>query len=268
MTFKRRFNADHNYFDIIDTKERAYWLGFFATDGSIGEKNKLILRLASIDIGHIEKFKFALRSEHNIVTACYNNKGFYNSCIIIRSTQMTQSLARLGIVPQKTFTVHRPRLHPSLLRHYWRGAFDGDGSIYQLSSNGPYNISFCGNPLMVQDYIADIKIYLNIDVKYETKDNIQSAYTRKRADVLSILNWLYQDSTIYLDRKYKQYQDFKSNYVAVKPDATELFTPDLFYKEYNNLGSLIAIANKYNFHQSTIQRLNKRFKKLGYGPQQ
>lgn len=211
------YSVDDHYFDTIDTEEKAYWLGFFAADGSIGESNKVILRLASIDCSHIEKFKEALKSQHNIVTKT-NKKGFSNSCIVIRSTLLTKALAKYSIIPHKTFSVRKPQLSTNLLRHYWRGVFDGDGSIYKLRRDGQTNISLCGNPLMIQDYINDVKKYLNIDIKIENKKKIQYAYSRRRLFVLSILDWLYSDAHVYLDRKYDSYLNFKLTY---KPSIRE-----------------------------------------------
>ena len=45
-------------FEIIDTEEKAYWLGFLYADGSVSSTdNRIELGLAEKDLNHIEKFK-------------------------------------------------------------------------------------------------------------------------------------------------------------------------------------------------------------------
>lgn len=50
-------NILHN-FEIIDTEEKAYWLGFLYADGSVSSsEDKIELGLAEQDMHHIEKFR-------------------------------------------------------------------------------------------------------------------------------------------------------------------------------------------------------------------
>lgn len=38
----RKYNYNDNYFENIDTEEKAYWLGFIAADGSIVNNNRAL----------------------------------------------------------------------------------------------------------------------------------------------------------------------------------------------------------------------------------
>ena len=52
---KRKFNR--SIFHILDTKEKAYWLGFILADGYINEdKNFLRIKLMQADENHLQKF--------------------------------------------------------------------------------------------------------------------------------------------------------------------------------------------------------------------
>ena len=56
---KTPFNE--NFFDIIDTEEKAYWLGFLYADGFITSKdNKIGLSLSIKDIDHLAKYNKSL----------------------------------------------------------------------------------------------------------------------------------------------------------------------------------------------------------------
>ena len=56
----KKHNVDKNYFEIINTEDKAYWLGFLYGDGCvcISSKRKLkSLRLKRTDENHIDLFK-------------------------------------------------------------------------------------------------------------------------------------------------------------------------------------------------------------------
>ena len=52
---KHFYNED--YFKVIDSEDKAYWLGFISADGSVSKDAYHIrISLSSIDIKHLEKF--------------------------------------------------------------------------------------------------------------------------------------------------------------------------------------------------------------------
>ena len=62
---KKHVNED--YFEVIDTEEKAYWLGFLYADGSVGTSRYTVeLALKEEDYEHILKFKEHIESEHKI----------------------------------------------------------------------------------------------------------------------------------------------------------------------------------------------------------
>ena len=56
---------DKHFFDVIDTEEKAYWLGFIYADGYV-TKTVFGIKLKDSDTCHLEKLKSALKSEHSI----------------------------------------------------------------------------------------------------------------------------------------------------------------------------------------------------------
>ncbi len=66
MAGKRKYELDEYVFDVIDTEEKAYWLGYLYCDGHIGSKgtsagNLNLLRLDSVDFDIIQKFRVFLK---------------------------------------------------------------------------------------------------------------------------------------------------------------------------------------------------------------
>ena len=47
---------------MIDTEEKAYWLGFITADGCIVSKGGLSVNLVATDAGHLEKLSVSLSS--------------------------------------------------------------------------------------------------------------------------------------------------------------------------------------------------------------
>ena len=69
---------DEHSFDVIDTEEKAYWLGFLYADGNVSNtKNEVGITLQSSDIKHLYKFKTFLKSS-KIPTLNVSEK--YNRC--------------------------------------------------------------------------------------------------------------------------------------------------------------------------------------------
>jgi hypothetical protein len=68
MMNKMMYKFNREFFNVIDTEEKAYWLGFLAADGCIRKNKKnshqLVLKLSVRDMGHVVKFKKSLKSNH------------------------------------------------------------------------------------------------------------------------------------------------------------------------------------------------------------
>jgi hypothetical protein len=64
--YNKKYNFNENYFEKIDTEEKAYWLGFITADGSInlgyGKQKfyQLHINLKGGDYSHLEKFQKAI----------------------------------------------------------------------------------------------------------------------------------------------------------------------------------------------------------------
>ena len=69
--WNRKYHDKHtlifDYFDNIDTNEKAYWLGYLTADGTIS-KNNYKASLSSKDLEIIEKFKKCINTTHPIST--------------------------------------------------------------------------------------------------------------------------------------------------------------------------------------------------------
>ena len=134
----RKYEVNHNFFNKIDTEEKAYILGFLYADGYVSTKRNLIgLTLQESDIEIITKINKIIHKDKPLVfinTKKYHpGKNWQNSLRMeIASKQMTNDLVRLGCIPNKTYFLKFPAyeiIPEFLFHHFIRGFFDGDGCI-------------------------------------------------------------------------------------------------------------------------------------------
>lgn len=204
---KKHINS--NFFTKVDNEIKAYWLGFIAADGYIGKNNEIEIALQERDRNHLEKFKRDINSNHKIGTKCVtrNGKVFRANRISIKDTQLAQALQRLGVINAKSCIVEMPDL-PSLemYRHFLRGYFDGNGSV--VYQQGYIGFEYCTGSYTlarsIQDHAKEI-VKVKSTLSQYGEHNYQLRST-SRDEGFRYLEFLYHDSTVYLDRKYEKYQ--------------------------------------------------------------
>ena len=224
-----KFTCDEHYFDVIDTEEKAYWLGMMYTDGYIMKpkqysSRKVGLSLGIKDLAHLEKFRTALSSNANIMT--YKTETSFGPTeygrILLSSEILAQGLIRNGCCENKTFLLTFPTeaiIPRRLMRHFVRGCIDGDGSLVREKPTGSnltptYLLKFCGTLEMVegmkQFFCCE---HLKISRRHKNRSNNNFQMTlRGNRKTFAALDLLYDNSTIYLERKYQQYVYYKHEY--------------------------------------------------------
>jgi len=203
---ENKIKMNETFFSVIDTEEKAYWLGFIAADGCI-RKNKsgsheLSIHLAEKDVEHLVAFRKAIQSEHTI--SVRQNGKYRSAKIQIIRKQMTDDLMKLGIVQNKTFEpFHIPE---PFMNHWLRGLFDGDGSFWIRKRPGlkqQIAFSFTCATMQQIELICSIFIANNIlgGSVYQAEKNAYHFSFEGNKKVASIVKLLYDNPTIYLERK-------------------------------------------------------------------
>lgn len=212
----KKYEYNKTVFSKIQTEEEAYWLGFLLADG-YNSDNKMI-RVDIKDKGHLEKLSKLIYPSGDKPIAV-RDLGFgpiyYFSCNIL---SIVQNLNKHGIVPRKSKIATMPNIDVGLVRHFIRGLFDGDGSIcYTMDKNyRRYQFSIVGTEellLPIKDFFLE---YADINLGHGKMKMIYRIYKKGNQQIMTLLNWLYEDSNIYLDRKHKVYQDMLDYYKSKK----------------------------------------------------
>lgn len=145
----RRYTLNASCFDEITTEEQAYWLGFITADGGIIESGRtyaLRVELAEADADHIRLLTAALGSNK----PPWTRTGLIG--VSLDSWRLVERLGQLGLKPRKSATVEPWSGPADLMPHYWRGLFDGDGSIYKVGTRTDWCLNICGSRPCVEGF--------------------------------------------------------------------------------------------------------------------
>lgn len=127
-----KYFYNKNFFKSIDTPEQAYWLGFIAGDGCIKEKRgeyfSLIFTLHLSDKSHLQKFKKCIQYTGKVLEYKYGDTKAAR--LDIASDNLCLDLINLGITPNKSLTITDQVIPKYFQRHFIRGLFDADGSLW------------------------------------------------------------------------------------------------------------------------------------------
>lgn len=205
----RIYSLNEHAFDVIDTEEKAYWLGFLFADGYNNEKkHRIEISLQQSDYGHLEKFKEFLETE--VPVKLYQTKGYTKAVFGITSRKLSESLAKIhGCVQAKTHIRFYPIINDELNRHFIRGYFDGNGSFsHTTTTEDRWQISITGNKnfILVLKYILERQANVK-ETKLNTrndKPSVAAHYSGKHV-CERIMKYLYEKSCVYLQRKYDKY---------------------------------------------------------------
>lgn len=205
----RKHFFDENVFENINEQWKAYFVGFMFADGCI-RKDGLVAKI-SISYKDREIIDFFNQKIPNTKiyiekAKIYHKRGktFNNHkkiTMLLCSKKLCGDLIKLGCKPQKSLILDWPIGIPdSLLLHFIRGYFDGDGSI---SKNGK-SVSF------VTSYVfADKLRYFfdkyQISIKIYPHGNVSKVLIFRKNDLIKLKNLLYLNAEFYLQRKYNRF---------------------------------------------------------------
>ena len=214
---KRKLDLEINWFKNIDTEVKAYYLGFLYADGNVSKREnsfKIEIHKKDIEILYdLSKKLYPTEDPVNRIKYDRSEYVYLNVCGI----DMMADLIGHGCVPAKTFIVSMPVLKPELMRHFIRGVLDGDGGI-SFGKDGRVKVYITG----CSTFLNQIKDYIYSECGVDwplypiTGKESESLFTSNKNTVITLLNWLYDGSSIYLQRKYDLYLKAKQKYEKTK----------------------------------------------------
>ncbi len=214
---RRKYSLNETYFDTIDTPNKAYILGFLYADGYNSlDKQTISLSLQEEDKMILEAMRNELNSEKTLEFIDYSNKHDFGYTyknqyrLIFFSAHMCNSLNSIGMTQNKSLTLEFPAIDPSLYSHFIRGYFDGDGSVCFSAKTGNSIVTITSTNSFCEKIKSIISSTLNIHVGVYDASNKNSitkvASISGTNQVKVFLDYIYNDAELYLERKYKKYE--------------------------------------------------------------
>lgn len=206
-----------NDLEVIDSEEKAYILGLWMSDGWVTD-NEICIKIHKDDRQLIEKIRDFFAPEVPIKEV-KNTVSFRLSSI-----KLVEQFNSYGCIKNKTYSeMHVPNISKELIRHFIRGYFDGDGTIFMDRKYYKSNIcSICEGflkelqKILTENYIES---RINIEVREgkplkdpdgkitTTQKNMYRLYVSKQAEILKFKDFMYRNSTIYLKRKFDKFPE-------------------------------------------------------------
>jgi len=193
--------VNEDYFHVIDTEEKAYWLGFLFADG-YQNGYEMKINLNAKDASHLEKLREALNSKHPVtIYVCPEMQGGLKATYRVGSKKLCTDLANTGCVRAKSLIVEYPKLEPGLDRHFIRGVFDGDGNLSHGKGNSWKWSIFSGSIPFITE-ITNRLTEAGIDRAHQSKaDGGHVVAVSNKKGIRQIKEYLYGGATVWLDRK-------------------------------------------------------------------
>ena len=223
---KNRYILD----ECIDTESKAYILGFIYADGFVGDEkfNNIVIAVNDLEILEFiaKEFKFTGNIRKTKKGGFENSKCGYS--LNFSSKIMASRLREIGLYPNKSLTIDTlPQIDKKLVRHFIRGYFDGDGSIV-LSHNTSYYKAidgvikyiyptYCFMILGTKGFLEEIikEAEFNYAKIHNTKsEKIKCIKINAKKEFNNIFKYLYDNSTIKLQRKYNKWNEIKSAFAV------------------------------------------------------
>lgn len=231
---KRKYALNEHYFDEIDTPNKAYIFGFLMADGCNNKsKSTISMSLEEKDKEILDKIRMEIGSERPLEFIDYTNKHDFGYTyknqyrLLMFSIHMCEVLEQYGMIPNKSLIAEFPVLPASLVKHFIRGLFDGDGSVYRSKYKKTRNsyqhtltitstFSMCEK--LVEIVEREVKINCHI-YDASNRNGITKVFTISgKNQIKKFMDWMYQDADLFLQRKYNRYLEY-------------------FYEEDNNINN-------------------------------
>ena len=201
---------NRHIFDIIDSNEKAYWLGFIVADGYLNEdKNMLRIKLGNKDKNHLIKFINFLGGDISMLKSeIHNTTGNTEWYVSTYAPQICNALNNLKVEQGKSGKEKIPPIEEKYYRDFIRGLWDGDGFIRE-SLNGIGLVSSYECLSFVQ-LIFEKELNVKPLKIYSHYNTYKIEYRSTKKAIPLILNYLYQSGDVALDRKMELANQIKN----------------------------------------------------------
>ena len=193
----------------------SYLFGLILTDGSIylttRNRGKITIELQKSDIQLLYDIQKQIpESKVNTRKRDTNFKKDYESGIWSNyQSSFRETMFSYGLPKENKRIIGNTPNVPYSEKDFWRGVFDGNGSIGFTKQNEPF-ISFVITSENLKNSLCKLlseKFNIYKNVHPNKRDKIYNIVL-KNEDAISFANFMYENNNIHLKRKYDKYKQF------------------------------------------------------------
>ncbi len=201
----QKYRHNTQAFKVIDSEEKAYWLGFLYADGSIYEpRGGVEITLAAKDVLHLKRLRDFLSPQSPIKPkdVVLNGVSYPAFRFYVTSMEIVHDLIAKGCPPAKSLILQFPTpdvVPDHLIHHFMRGYFDGDGTSH-LRNDNQILIEILGTPEFLDGYYDKLSnfLFLTRPTEYGQAKGLRWS---GNGNYSRFAEFIYKDATIYLQRK-------------------------------------------------------------------
>lgn len=241
----RQYFYNFDYFDCIDSREKAYFLGLIYADGnnsengltlSLSEPDQYLLRALADSIG----YKGPLKTPSKIKSS---HKQKHVLCI--HGKRIRIQLDNLGCPEKKSLVLRFPtekQVSNRFMPHFLRGYLDGDGSIhYTTGTEKKLHVTFTSSPFFcrgLNEFLFDRFGFRGRSTTYTHSKAEDIKLSTRMAIVL--LDYLYDSASVKMERKFNKFIQFLKIYTPHNVGGTDIST-----------NRVLSLRNKWLNHKLT-----------------
>ena len=231
-----KYNICHDFFENIDSEIKAYLLGFYVADGNVNEKRKTFrISITESDGEIIDLFKSYISPESKVYRYlpykvlgrnCKIYIGNPKLAYDVNSSKLVKSLVSLGYGYNKTYSRLRlPNIDDSLMIHFIRGYFDGDGWVttWTAVEKGKKDRIRCSIGICnkYDELLNDIAMFLgkfDIDFRkhYLKRDDMYRIVCQNKKSLKNFYDLFYENSNYFLTRKKEKLENYVNTEILQK----------------------------------------------------
>jgi hypothetical protein len=188
-------------FDVIDTEEKAYWLGFvrersfIKTTPPFHKAHQIVIN-AMNEEEHLERFRTFIGLDVPVKTSGQ----LEHKTLDFRNNKLAKVL-----LAQKE-VVFFPEMNENLYRHYLRGYFESKGSIYfpndlrilmRIEIRGEESFLQC-----LLSYLKSLDFNITSNVRKKFGEDSYMFLSSDRKFVMAIMEYMYYDAKVFMTSRY------------------------------------------------------------------
>lgn len=211
----------------------AWVLGLIFTDGNLQNsvQNGLRVSISSVDYELLDKVRNLMQSKREIKKKAQSyDKNKYIYQFEFYREKMRSDIQELGLTERKSLTMQFPKVPEAYVRHFIRGCWDGDGSVYFESEK------------LRADYVTGSKVFIETLVEKLYKAGIHRKFLHYESEEEKrklISRYSYHNYPLAIYKKHAKSPCF---YIKI---STKENLERLFNWLYINVNESMFLSRKY-----------------------